>query len=182
MTGESDSTERSRNIWAPWRIEYIAGLNEDSDDGGCFVCRYRDETDQDDANFVLWRGKHCFAMLNRYPYTGGHCMVAPYAHEGSMDNLEPAILLEMMEMIRDLRLLLAHAMHAQGFNVGMNIGRCAGAGLPDHLHLHIVPRWVGDTNFMSVLGGARVIPQSLEHLLGLLKDASAELDLPKLSQ
>ncbi len=180
MNGESDSTERSRNLVAPWRMEYIAGLNDDSDES-CFVCRYRDEADTDDANFVLWRGKHCFAMLNRYPYTGGHFMVAPYAHEGAMDNLEPAVLLEMMEMVRDLRLLLSHAIRAQGFNVGMNIGRCAGAGLPDHLHLHIVPRWAGDTNFMSVLGDARVIPQSLEHLLGLLKDASAELDLPKLS-
>lgn len=177
MSEESASTERSRNIWAPWRIEYI---NELSDEGnGCFLCRYRDQADKDAENLVLWRGQRCLAVLNRFPYTGGHSMVAPLAHVGSLEDLDPATMLEMMCMLRDLQKALEHTVHAQGFNVGINIGRCAGAGLPGHLHVHIVPRWNGDTNFMAVLGGSRVIPQSLDSLYAALKEAAAQLHLPR---
>ena len=180
MMEEYPNTDRKRNIWAPWRIEYINGLHDGSDDG-CFLCRCRDEPDHDDQNLVLWRGVQCLTVLNRFPYTGGHCLVAPYAHLGNFDELDGACMREMMETGRDLQKLLAHTVRAGGFNVGMNIGRCAGAGLPDHLHIHIVPRWAGDTNFMAVLGEVRIIPQSLESLLCDLRQASDKLKLPQLS-
>lgn len=181
MSDESASTERKRNIWAPWRMEYINGLGEDRKDG-CFLCRYRDEPDQDKQNLVLWRGGGCFAVLNRFPYTGGHSLIAPLDHVASLDDLADSTMLEMMQMIRDLKRLLAASIHAEGFNIGMNIGRCAGVGLPDHLHVHVVPRWGGDTNFMAVLGGVNMLPQALGDIYEQLTKASAELHLPKLSQ
>ncbi len=180
MSQEPHGTERKRNIWAPWRMEYIDGLHEGQDDG-CFLCRDRDETENDEKNLVLWRGPRTLAVLNRFPYTGGHSMVAPFDHVAGLDDLDGPTMQEMMEMVRDLRKLLAHAIHAEGFNIGMNIGRCAGAGLPEHLHIHIVPRWGGDTNFMAVLSDVRVIPQTLASLFVRLREASAELQLPKLS-
>lgn len=172
----SSSTERSRNIWAPWRIEYIRSLAKDD---GCFLCRYRGQPRRDARNLVLWRGKHSFVVLNRFPYTGGHAMIAPLEHKGLLEDLDEATLVEMMRFLRDLEQLLTKAFHAEGFNVGINIGRCAGAGLPGHLHIHIVPRWRGDTNFMAVFGGVRVIPQTLEKMYRALRKKSAELKLPR---
>ena len=148
-------------------------------DGGCFLCRYNQEPHNDASNLVLWRGRDCMALLNRFPYTGGHCMVAPMGHVPDLASLEPRTMLEMMEMLRDLQITLAAAIKCEGFNVGMNVGRCAGAGLPGHLHAHIVPRWSGDTNFMAVLGQVRVIPQSLDAVYKLLAEKSRDLGLPK---
>ena len=182
MSNDSDKlpTEAGNtNLWAPWRIEYIQSLAEDDD--GCFLCRYRDEPSKDIENLLLWRGKGCFAVMNRFPYTGGHMLVAPLEHVGELEDLSGAVMCEMMEMVRDLQIVLKRTIGAQGFNVGMNIGRCAGAGLPGHLHLHVVPRWGGDTNFMSVLGDIRVIPQALSQLYQQLQAAAVELKLPKLS-
>lgn len=175
--GQPRSTERKRNIWAPWRMEYINGLGDD--DEGCFLCRYRDDRDNDRSNLVVWRGDRCLAVLNRFPYTGGHSLIAPYDHVATLADLDDATMLEMMKMIRDLKRLLADSIHAEGFNVGMNVGRCAGAGLPGHLHVHVVPRWGGDTNFMAVLGEVHMLPQALEQLYDQLMDASARLDLPR---
>ena len=169
----------SSNIWAPWRIEYIQSLA--GDDDSCFLCRYRDEPSKDSESLLLWRGRECFAVMNRFPYTGGHMLVAPLEHVAGLEDLTGAAMCEMMEMVRDLQSALTRAIGAHGFNVGMNIGRCAGAGLPGHLHLHVVPRWNGDTNFMSVLGDIRVIPQALTQLYEQLQEVSAELELPKLS-
>ncbi len=180
MSKKSESTERSKNIWAPWRIEYINSLSEG--EGECFMCRYRDEIEKDKENFVLWRGKRSFAMLNRFPYTGGHTMIAPYDHVGDLDKLDEQTMLEMFGFMRDIQKILTRAIRAHGFNIGMNINRCAGAGLPDHIHLHIVPRWQGDTNFMAVFGGSRVISQSLEELYDLLRKSGEKLNLPKASQ
>lgn len=182
MSEEPNSTERKRNIWAPWRMEYIDGLSESGEqEDGCFLCRYRDEPQHDAGNLVLWRGEHCLGVMNRFPYTGGHTMIAPMGHVGNMNELSPAAMVELLSMIRDLQTLLADTVRAQGFNIGMNVGRCAGAGLPGHLHMHVVPRWQGDTNFMAVLGDARVIPQTLEDLYGRLRLASERLGLPRLS-
>ncbi|MFA6134280.1 MAG: HIT domain-containing protein [Phycisphaerae bacterium] len=178
MNDES-STERSRNIWAPWRMEYIDALSEP--DGGCFLCRYQPDKAEDEKHLVLWRGKHGMAVLNRFPYTGGHSMVAPYAHVGDLSQLDEPTMLELFAMLRDLQAALAKAVGAQGFNIGINIGRCAGAGLPGHLHIHIVPRWSGDTNFMAVFGGARVIPISLETMYAQLRQATVDLKLPWLN-
>jgi len=179
MENETPSTERKRNIWAPWRIEYIDGLDEDRGEG-CFLCRYRDERDRDKKNLVLWRGKHSFVVLNRFPYTGGHGLIAPYEHVGDLADLEDPALLEMMHMVRDMKHVLTKSIRPEGFNVGINIGRCAGAGLPEHLHIHVVPRWAGDTNFMAVLGDVHMVPQALEDLHSKLISVSAELSLPKL--
>ena len=160
-------------------MEYIDGLHEARDDG-CFLCRYRDDRDNDRRNLVLWRGKRCLALLNRYPYTGGHSMVAPHDHVAGLADLDDAAMLEMVKMVRDVQFLLADSIHAEGFNVGMNVGRCAGAGLPGHLHLHIVPRWTGDTNFMAVLGEVHTLPQALGQLYDQLVGASAKMKLPGL--
>ena len=179
MTDEGQSTERSRNIWAPWRMEYIDSLNDGGPDDGCFLCRYAGQADQDAKNMVLWRGKHSFVLLNRFPYTGGHSMVAPLAHVADLSALDDATMLEMMQFLRDAQQMLSGALHCEGLNIGINIGRCAGAGLPGHLHLHIVPRWIGDTNFMPVFGGARVIPVTLGDMYELLKKTAEQLRLPK---
>lgn len=159
-------------------MEYINGLAVGDD--ACFLCRYRDLAGQDPQNYILWRGRKCFALLNRFPYTGGHSMVAPFDHVGDLAELDAAAMAEMMAMLRDLQQALGRAVHAQGFNIGINIGRCAGAGLPGHLHAHVVPRWSGDTNFMTVFGGVRVIPQSLDQVYAAVRAAAAELGLPKL--
>lgn len=180
MSEEHQSTERNRNIWAPWRMEYINGLNE-TEDGICFLCHYHQDAKNDSENLVLWRGRRSFAMLNRFPYTGGHTLIAPFEHVPDLDALDGQTMLEMMEMVRDLRKVISETIHAEGFNVGMNIGRCAGAGLPGHLHIHLVPRWSGDTNFMAVLGDVRVIPQTLQDLYTQFRSGSERLGLPKLS-
>jgi ATP adenylyltransferase len=179
MDESSRSAGQNRNIWAPWRMEYIDSLGQDGN--GCFLCRHRDDPAGDEANLVLWRGKRTFALLNRFPYTGGHSIVAPYVHVAELADLDDAAMLEMVQMLRDLQKALSVAVRAQGFNVGINIGRCAGAGLPGHIHAHIVPRWAGDTNFMPVFGGAKVIPIRLETLRGQILKAGAELNLPKLA-
>lgn len=177
MSQDSGSTERARNLWAPWRMEYIDSLSED--EGGCFLCRYVEQPQADQENLVLWRGRHCLAVLNRFPYTGGHTMIAPLAHVANMDDLAADAMVEIMQYLRDVQRIITHAIRSDGFNIGINIGRCAGAGLPGHLHIHIVPRWNGDTNFMAVFGGVRVIPESLEKLYQQLRKAGAEIGLPK---
>jgi len=177
MSDEQSSTERNVNLWAPWRMEYISSLADE--DAGCFLCRDRDDPANDAANLVLWRGPTCFAVLNRFPYTGGHTMIAPLGHLGELDNLDSETMTEMMELVRDTVAVLRHVVGAHGFNVGMNIGRCAGAGLPGHLHMHVVPRWRGDTNFLPVFGKVRVIPETLQKLREQIIRAGLELGLPK---
>jgi ATP adenylyltransferase len=156
--------EFNENVWAPWRMEYIRSLDVEKEEEGCFLCRYWQQPDRDGANRVVWRSDGAFAVMNRFPYTNGHMLIAHAAHKGDMTDLSEDELFEMTRLTRDCVGLLRKTVHAQGFNVGYNIGRCAGAGLPDHLHLHVVPRWGGDTNFMPVVGDLRVIPDSLDKL------------------
>ncbi len=179
MDGSEFSTERNRNLWAPWRMAYIDSLDDrPAEDGeGCFLCRYRD-SDDDAGNYVLWRGRRCFAMLNLFPYTGGHALIAPYEHVGDLDALDAEAMSELFVHVRDLEKVLREAIRAEGFNVGINIGRCAGAGLPGHLHVHIVPRWSGDTNFMAVFGDVRVVPAHLKELRARILEVAGELGLP----
>lgn len=152
------------NVWAPWRIEYILSPK----DGRCFLCDMFAAAD-DRANRLLFRGATCAVVMNRYPYTGGHLMVAPYRHVDGLDGMTADEKAEMMELTdRAVRILKA-AMKPQGFNIGINLGAPAGAGLKDHIHQHIVPRWIGDTNFMPVLGGTTVVPQALDELYELLR-------------
>jgi ATP adenylyltransferase len=158
-------------LWAPWRAQYIrdaagsAGAVPD-----CFFCRgLAAPAGEDRANLVAWRRPNSVVVLNRFPYNNGHLLVAPRAHKGRLDSLDADELLETMETLRRMVNVLDGLMHPDGYNVGLNLGRAAGAGLPGHLHWHVVPRWNGDTNFMPVVGDARVIVQSLEALYELLE-------------
>ena len=177
VTEQFHNADRKINIHAPWRIEYIETLGEEPE--GCFLCRAREETHRDEENLLLWRTANCLVVLNRFPYTAGHLLIAPAGHTDSLEGLSREVMGEMMELNRDCLKLLERALNAQGFNIGLNIGRCAGAGLPDHLHLHVVPRWGGDTNFMAVLGDVRVIPQCLREVRRKLLATAEELKLPR---
>jgi ATP adenylyltransferase len=167
--------EFHKNIWAPWRMEYIDALQEHRDD--CFLCRYRDNPPDDQRNHVLWRSANTLVLLNRFPYTTGHLLVAPTAHAGEPEDLPDDVLAELTLRVRDAKRVLQAALQPQGFNIGMNLGRCAGAGLPDHVHWHVVPRWSGDTNFMPVFGDVRVIPESLQRVHEKLREHATQIGL-----
>jgi ATP adenylyltransferase len=154
-------------LWAPWRLSYIV-TTKDKQPGGCFLCRYRDE-DADAENFVVARTRQTMTVLNRFPYNNGHLLIAPLSHKAALEDLDDDELLDGVREVRRMVRLLERAISAQGFNVGLNLGKVAGAGLPGHLHWHVVPRWGGDTNFMPVLGDVNVIPQSLQVLYDLLQ-------------
>jgi len=166
-----------KNLWAPWRIKYIQGLSESSE---CFICHNLENIEDDDKNLVLWRSNVCLVLLNRFPYNNGHLLIAPARHIPDLDQATDEELLEMTQLVRESQKALSLAIKPHGFNVGMNFGRCAGAGLPEHLHIHLVPRWDGDTNFMSVCSDTDVISQSLVELHELLKKISKEHNLPGL--
>jgi len=146
-------------LFAPWRLEYVTSADRKAD-GQCIFCRAW-ESSEDRETLTLWRGERCFAMLNRYPYTSGHAMVAPIAHVAELEDLGSAVLGEMMAAARALSRALKSVYAPHGFNLGMNVGEAAGAGIKEHLHLHVVPRWMADTNFISVAGDVRVIPEDL---------------------
>ena len=148
------------HLWAPWRIEYITAGKTN----GCFFCDYWANPDNDAANLVLMRDDDCFAVMNKYPYNAGHLMIAPAAHVARLADLGDEGLVRIMRLARRAEEVLATEIKPQGFNVGFNIGRPAGAGIEDHLHLHVVPRWQGDTNFMPVLDDTRVVPVALKEL------------------
>jgi ATP adenylyltransferase len=170
--------EFSKNIWAPWRMEYI-GTIDAKNAGGCFLCQYWTEPQQDEPNLVLWRACECMVLFNRFPYTSGHLLIAPAQHVGNIEDLPGDLLNRMMQLTQDAVQVLRSLVKPQGFNIGVNLGKCAGAGLPGHIHIHVVPRWEGDTNFVPVLAGTRVMPHSLEALYGAAKEASARLGLPR---
>ena len=154
-------------LYAPWRIAYIKWFSKK--ERGCFLCMAsRDEDDT--RNLVIHRGRSCFVILNRYPYNNGHLMIAPYRHVGRITDLGDDELLEMIKFLKLSIAALESEYKPDGFNVGLNLGRAAGAGLEEHIHLHIVPRWIGDTNFMPVLADTKVIPESLEESWRRLRD------------
>lgn len=140
-------------LFAPWRMNYIRGEKQE----GCVLC----PDSRRGEELVVGEGKHCFVMVNRYPYTGGHLMIVPYRHLSNLADLIPEERLELFSFIDLSVRLLTEAMKPEGFNIGMNMGKAAGAGIDDHLHIHCVPRWGGDTNFISVIGGVRVIPEDV---------------------
>ena len=158
-------------LWAPWRMEYI----EQVDSGGeCILCAKPRERN-DDRNHIIHRGEHAYIILNAYPYSSGHLMVAPYRHTADLLDLTEEELCAMMTETRLGTRLLTAVMSPQGFNIGLNLGRAAGAGIADHLHLHVVPRWSGDTNFMPVIGDTKVLPQALADTYCALRSALEEL-------
>jgi ATP adenylyltransferase len=143
-------------------MEYIRSLGPVQVEDGCFLCTYWNDANADRTNHVLQRGSTSFVLMNRFPYTNGHLLVAHAAHKPDLTDLNDAELVEITLQIRLWTKVLRATLSPDGFNIGYNIGRCAGAGLPGHLHAHIVPRWNGDTNFMAVVGDARVIPDALD--------------------
>ena len=144
-------------LWAPWRLEYIQSADEQE---GCVFCRAQELGDEE--GLVVHRGERAFVVLNKYPYASGHLMVAPARHVGALGELEEDEALEIHRLAATSVELLTATMGAQGFNLGWNLGRIAGAGVVDHVHQHVVPRWAGDTNFMPVLADVRVLPEALE--------------------
>lgn len=173
-------------LWAPWRLEYVSGGAAKADttptpsewrlgaDESCFLCRaaatYEPSAAVDRQLMVACCGENVAVVLNRFPYNNGHLLIAPLRHVGELSHLTDEEHLECMKMLSRLTLVYREHMNAEGFNIGLNLGRVAGAGLPGHLHWHLVPRWGGDNNFMPVLAGTRVIPQSLEALWEMLTD------------
>jgi ATP adenylyltransferase len=151
-----------------------------SEQSSCFICDNQASPHDDDKNLVLWRSGKSLVMLNRFPYNNGHLLIAPSRHIDDLEAATDSEMLEMSKLIRDSQKALSLAIEPHGFNVGMNFGRCAGAGLPGHLHIHLVPRWDGDTNFMPVCSDTGVISQSMSELFELLKQVSKEHNLPRL--
>ncbi len=153
-------------LWAPWRIEYILQPKVE----GCIFCTK--STEQNDRrNLIVHRGQRCFVIMNYYPYNNGHLMVIPYRHVARLNKLSQDEHLEMMQLVSRSTDIITETMKAEGFNIGINIGKVAGAGIREHLHIHVVPRWNGDTNFMPVTGHTKVISQALEETWTLLKEA-----------
>ena len=150
-----------QRLWSPWRSKYIAsGVDALAD--GCVFCRIAANPDQDAANFVIHRAEHSFVVLNLYPYITGHLMIVPYLHTSEFDAVAKEITDEMMDLTKRSQTALRVVYSPSGFNMGMNLGSAAGAGIADHLHIHLLPRWTGDTNFMTTVGESRVIPEALE--------------------
>jgi ATP adenylyltransferase len=154
-------------LWSPWRMEYIL---EPKTDEGCIFCNGLKQVDGPD-NLIVFRGSKAFVMLNRFPYTSGHLMVVPYEHRPSLDLLETDSRSDIMNLAAKALQVLVTLYSPQGFNLGMNIGNAAGAGISEHVHLHVVPRWVGDTNFMSSVSQTRVLPELLEETYRRVKEA-----------
>jgi ATP adenylyltransferase len=151
-------------LYAPWRMAYIDQPDKDhpADGSGCIFCEKASQ-DDDDRNLIVYRGRTAFALLNLFPYNNGHLMIAPYAHTARLADLDAEAALEIMTLTQQAQAALDRAFHPQGYNLGMNLGAVAGAGIADHLHMHLVPRWNGDTNFMPVLADVKVLPDSLEN-------------------
>jgi ATP adenylyltransferase len=154
-------------LHAPWRIEYILGPKLPKEDASVFTLMAR--SSDDETNLVIARERSCFACLNRYPYNGGHILVLPYKQVPDLNDLTDDELLDLMKLVRRCKDALTQVMKPDGFNIGLNLGKVAGAGIGEHLHWHIVPRWNGDTNFMPVIGGTTVLPEALGDLCRKLR-------------
>jgi len=163
------------HLWTPWRFEYVSGLTEDS--SGCVLCdAIARGASGDEAGLVLFRAEHNFVIINKYPYNSGHLMVAPYDHVADLLTLTPEQRDEMMRLAQACESTLNKAYSPHGFNIGLNIGKAAGAGVVDHLHLHIVPRWLGDASFMSTTAETRIVPETPEGTFSRLRPLFDGLD------
>ena len=147
-----------KQLWAPWRMQYIGGEQRP----GCLFCRVIENPDDADAELVLWRPPGAIVMLNKFPYNPGHALVAPEKHTSTFEELDDAQSLDLMRAQKRTLHVIRAVMNPSGFNVGSNLGNAAGAGIPDHVHIHVVPRWSGDTNFMTAVAEVRVIPEDLQ--------------------
>lgn len=154
------------HLFAGWRAQFVTGGQRPS---GCVLCAIRDARDEDDANYVVARGSHCYVVLNLYPYTSGHMMVVPHRHTGELQEVDPATAAELVTMVMAAEATLRAAYDPGGINIGMNVGRAAGAGIAEHLHVHVLPRWSGDANFMAAVANTRVLPEALPDTLAKLR-------------
>ena len=145
-------------LWTPWRYAYVSAAEKDS---GCVFCNAA-KSDDDEKVLIVHRGKDCFVILNAYPYTPGHVMVVPYAHLDQLQKLPPEAAAEMMALSQRMETVLRELYSPDGINLGMNIGKAAGAGIAGHIHMHVLPRWVADANFLSVVGETRILPETLD--------------------
>ena len=161
------------NLWAPWRLQYIS--RETIKKEGCVFCAVIAEQD-DPQNHIVFRGKHCYVILNKYPYNNGHVMIVPYRHESDLLELSAEIQNECQQLINKTVKALRLTLKPNAFNIGLNLGKAAGAGIEEHIHYHVLPRWEGDTNFMPVLAGVKVISESLESTYKALSAAFKELE------
>ena len=153
-----------KRLWTPWRMEYIESPKQD----GCVFCQALEQEDGPE-NLIIFRGKTSFVMLNAYPYTSGHIMALPFIHVRNLIDLNPETRAELIELTTKATRVLENVYQAQGFNVGINLGEAAGAGIEEHIHVHIVPRWAGDTNFMAAVGGTRMLPEDLQETYRRIK-------------
>ena len=156
-----------KHLWAPWRMEYIGGEQPP----GCLFCRVIENPHDPDADLVVWRPEDAIVIMNKFPYNPGHAIVAPKAHVPGLEDLDDNQTTHLMRALRRTIEVLRRTLTPNGFNVGANIGRAAGAGIPDHVHLHVVPRWDGDTNFMPVIDDVKVVPEALAQTAAKLRDA-----------
>ncbi|HZW39657.1 MAG TPA: HIT domain-containing protein [Ignavibacteriaceae bacterium] len=148
-------------LWSPWRTQYIESFKDKNSDTQCVFCSMKDEEPEDDNNLIVEKGELTFTVLNLYPYNNGHLMIVPYRHTGEFSSLTSEEKIEVMNKLQLSEKALTEVLHPEGFNIGANLGKVSGAGIHEHLHFHIVPRWNGDTNFMPVLGEVKVISQDL---------------------
>ncbi len=147
-------------LWTPWRYQYIKKASENNQEG-CIFCKLPKEN-KDEENFILYRGKYNFIILNRFPYTNGHSMIVPFRHFGEFHMMTDDEGNEILKLTKTLQKALIEIYNPEGFNIGFNQGKCAGAGVADHLHLHVVPRWTGDSNMVSIIGETRIVPEDLK--------------------
>jgi ATP adenylyltransferase len=161
-------------LWSPWRSQYMQSFSDEIPKSGCVFCDAW-ETSDDDARYLVQRHEHCFALLNLYPYNSGHLMIIPVQHTGSFHELPEETYIEMMLRVREWLTVLKDVLCAQGFNIGSNIGRIGGAGIDQHVHMHIVPRWNGDVNFMPVIGDTKVISESMHDTMIRLRNGYQSL-------
>lgn len=155
-------SNKMEQMWSPWRSKYIGSFKENKKQSECFVCHAIENPNEDDENLVVARFDKSFVIMNRYPYNSGHLLITPVEHKPSLDDLSVDVRTEIMEVINISTKVIEDAFSPQGYNVGLNSGAASGAGLPGHLHFHIVPRWSGDTNFTAVIGDYKVINESME--------------------
>jgi ATP adenylyltransferase len=159
-----------KRLWAPWRMEYIGGEQRP----GCLFCRVIEHPDDPDAELVVWRPDGALVILNKFPYNAGHTMVVPVAHVPGLEKLDDQQTILLMRALRRTIDVLQSTLNPEGFNVGANMGRAAGAGIPDHVHFHVVPRWNGDTNFMPVIDDVKVVNEALTQTAAKLREAFAK--------
>jgi len=160
-----------KHIWSPWRMSYI---QDDKRNSECAFCTELSQPDGP-SNLIAYRGERVFLILNRFPYNSGHLMVVPYEHKATLEELDPETRAEIMELANLATRVLQSVYHPHGFNLGVNVGTAAGAGILEHVHMHILPRWSGDTNFISTLGATRVLPESLEDTFRRVKEGIEKL-------